>query len=230
MNVKPMLSQINRLADAAGHGPVTLVAATKMQSAETVRAAIAEGLTDVGENRVQELLDKWRQVAYTGARLHFIGHLQRNKVRDIIDKVDLMQSLDSLPLAQRLNDEAARIGRVLDVLVQVKLGDEDAKHGFAPDEVMSTVQALQAFPSLRVRGLMSIPPPALQQLDGNKKYFSQLCKIYVDNKEKIGFNNSVNFFNVLSMGMSDDYAQAIAAGATMVRVGTALFGQRNYNG
>jgi len=138
---------------------VTVVAVTKNQPADNVRNAIAAGITVVGENRVQELLEKYEQDAYHGASLHFIGHLQRNKVRAIIDKVDMIQSVDSLRLAETINTEARRIGRVMDVLVQVNIGGEETKSGFAPEEVAAVLPLLLAMTNIYVRGFMTIPPP-----------------------------------------------------------------------
>jgi len=218
--------EVDHLAQTADYGSVTAVGVTKTQNSDTVIRAIKAGITVVGENRVQELLAKHRDGAYDGANLHFIGHLQRNKVRDIIDKVDMIQSLDSLRLAEVVDSEAKRIGCVMDVLLQVKMGDEDSKYGFPPKEIMSTFGQISRFKNLKIRGLMTIPPPSNGVNRGNLKFFSKMRQIYVDIREQSVYTNSVNSFDVLSMGMSDDYRDAIAAGATMVRLGSVLFGQR----
>lgn len=203
-------------------GDITLVAATKTQSAENVRAAIASGVDTCGENRVQEMTAKLLENAYSGAALHFIGHLQTNKVRDVVGRVSLIQSVDSLKLAKEINDTAQKLGIKQDVLLEVKLGNEPNKTGFAPNELPDILKGVTRYEYIAVKGLMAIPPIVYEQ-NTSMDFFRYLHKIFVD-ITPILLDNSDK--HILSMGMSGDYEQAISAGATMVRVGTAIFGER----
>lgn len=217
------------IADAAreaGRAPeeVTLEAATKTQTAETVRAAIAAGVTVCGENRVQELVQKLDAFAYDGAReVHFIGHLQTNKVRQVVGRVDLIESIDSLHLLQAVSDYAMRLGRVQDVLLEVNIAGEESKSGFSPEEVFFGAEKALELPGVRLRGIMCIPPAA-QDIGGNRKFFQKTYQIYVDIIKKMVDNKED--VSCLSMGMSHDFADAVREGATLVRVGTGLFGPR----
>lgn len=217
------------IADAAreaGRAPeeVTLEAATKTQTAETVRAAIAAGVTVCGENRVQELVQKLDAFAYDGAReVHFIGHLQTNKVRQVVGRVDLIESIDSLHLLQAVSDYAMRLGRVQDVLLEVNIAGEASKSGFTPEEVFFGAEKALELPGVRLRGIMCIPPAA-QDIGGNRKFFQKTYQIYVDIIKKMVDNKED--VSCLSMGMSHDFADAVREGATLVRVGTGLFGPR----
>lgn len=217
------------IADAAreaGRAPeeVTLEAATKTQTAETVRAAIAAGVTVCGENRVQELVQKLDAFAYDGAReVHFIGHLQTNKVRQVVGRVDLIESIDSLHLLQAVSDYAMRLGRVQNVLLEVNIAGEASKSGFTPEEVFFGAEKALELPGVRLRGIMCIPPAA-QDIGGNRKFFQKTYQIYVDIIKKMVDNRED--VSCLSMGMSHDFADAVREGATLVRVGTGLFGPR----
>lgn len=217
------------IADAAreaGRSPeeVTLEAATKTQTAETVRAAIAAGVTVCGENRVQELVQKLDAFAYDGAReVHFIGHLQTNKVRQVVGRVDLIESIDSLHLLQAVSDYAMRLGRVQNVLLEVNIAGEASKSGFTPEEVFFGAEKALELPGVRLRGIMCIPPAA-QDIGGNRKFFQKTYQIYVDIIKKMVDNRED--VSCLSMGMSHDFADAVREGATLVRVGTGLFGPR----
>lgn len=217
------------IADAAreaGRAPeeVTLEAATKTQTAETVRAAIAAGVTVCGENRVQELVQKLDAFAYDGAReVHFIGHLQTNKVRQVVGRVDLIESIDSLHLLQAVSDYAMRLGRVQNVLLEVNIAGEASKSGFTPEEVFFGAEKALELPGVRLRGIMCIPPAA-QDIGGNRKFFQKTYQIYVDIIKKMVDNKED--VSCLSMGMSHDFADAVREGATLVRVGTGLFGPR----
>ena len=184
---------------------------------------MAAGIDALGENRVQELLKKYAEDAYTGAPLHFIGHLQRNKVRQIVGKVDLIQSVGSLELLAEIQRCAEKLGMVQDVLLEVNIGGEESKSGFAPEAVYAAAEQALELPNVRVLGLMTIPPVEVEPGD-SIQYFEKVRALYVD----INSNLFHNKLECLSMGMSGDFAQAIRAGATMVRVGTAVFGARDY--
>ena len=225
-NIQEVRQRIAAAAEAAGRDPseIILVGASKMNDAGACREAIAAGIDALGENRVQELLGKYEQNAYEGAPLHFIGHLQRNKVRQIVGKVVLIQSVGSLELLDEIEKCAAKQELVQDILLEVNIGGEESKSGFAPEDILPAAEAALARPHIRVQGLMTIPPVETEP-GGNIPYFEKVRELYVDMNQKM-FHNELKY---LSMGMSGDYADAIACGATMVRVGTAIFGARHYN-
>ena len=213
-----------RIAEIRPEGGVTLVAATKMNDAQRVREAIAAGIDACGENKVQEFLEKDALGAYEGAPKHFIGHLQRNKVNKIVGKVDLIQSVDSEELLQLIDRRARSLGIVQDILIEISIAGEEQKSGIAPEALPELLAFAARCPGLRVRGLMCVPP--IQEFSGeNRPYFAQMHKLFVDNCSKKYDNVSMDF---LSMGMTDDYPDAIAEGANMVRIGSAIFGARNY--
>ena len=225
-NVAAIQARIARAALACGRNPaeIQLCAATKMNDADAVRQAIAAGVSCCGENRVQELTAKAAQNAYEGAPVHFIGHLQTNKVRQVVGRVDLIQSVDSLRLLEAIHREAARQGIVQDILLEVNIANEESKSGFDAGQVLPLLEEIGKYPNICVRGLMAIPP--ISRFCGeNQKYFQKMFQLYVDIRGKINDNVKVD---CLSMGMSDDFEDAIAAGSTMVRVGTAIFGARHY--
>ena len=225
-NIAVIRKEITAAAIAAGRDPkdILLCAATKMNDADRVRQAIAAGVDLCGENRVQELTQKLSENAYEGAPIHFIGHLQTNKVKMVVGKVDIIQSVDSLRLLEAINKEALKQGIVQDILLEVNIGSEESKSGFDKSELPSILERMEEFSGIRVRGLMAIPPICENSTD-NHKFFQEMCKILVDIKEKKYHNVCVD---IMSMGMSGDYADAIACGSTMIRVGTAIFGERNY--
>lgn len=225
-NVARIRQQMTQAALACGRDPYTiqLCAATKMNDADTVRQAIAAGVDCCGENRVQELTAKLAANAYEGAPVHFIGHLQTNKVRQVVGKVDLIQSVDSKRLLQAINQEAARQGLRQNILLEVNVGAEASKSGFAPEELPEILAEIGNFPNVCVRGLMAIPPISHSSGE-NRKFFQKMFQLSVDIQGKIEDNVKVD---CLSMGMSGDYPDAIACGSTMIRVGTAIFGPRNY--
>lgn len=225
-NVQAIREKIAQAAIASGRDPkeVKLCAATKMNDTAAVREAIRAGIDICGENRVQELLQKDAQHAYDGVPLHFIGRLQTNKVKDIVGKVDLIQSVDRLKLLEAINREAAKRGIVQPVLLEVNIGREESKAGFLPEELPPILEKAGEFGNIAIRGLMAIPPISQNNGD-NRKFFQEIFNLSVDITEKKYDNVSVD---VLSIGMSDDFADAIACGSTMVRVGTAIFGQRDY--
>ena len=225
-NVARIREEMAAAALACGREPkeIQLCAATKMNDADAVRQAIAAGVDCCGENRVQELVQKLSQNAYEGAPVHFIGHLQTNKVKQVVGKVDLIQSVDSLRLLQAIQKEAARQGIVQDILLEVNIGQEASKSGFEAEDILPLLEKVCEFPNICIKGLMAIPP--ISQKNGeNLKFFQKMFQLSVDIKAKKYDNVMVD---CLSMGMSGDYPDAIACGSTMVRVGTAIFGARDY--
>ncbi len=225
-NVARIRAEIDEAARAAGRDPgeIILVAASKMNGADRVREAIAAGVDACGENRVQEMLEKWEQGAYEGAPLHFIGHLQKNKVKQVVGRAALIHGADSVALLAEIERVAAARGLTQELLLEVNIGAEASKSGFAPEEVPAALEAAAGFSHIRVRGLMAIPPAGLPD-DENRLNFTKMYKLFVDNAGKKYDNISMDF---LSMGMSADFASAIACGANMVRVGSAIFGPRPY--
>lgn len=225
-NVAAIRAAMESAAWDAGRDPkeIKLCAATKMNDAAAVRQAIAAGVDVCGENRVQELTQKLGEKAYVGAPVHFIGHLQTNKVRQVVGKVDLIQSVGSLHLLEAVNKEAARQNLRQDILLEVNIGEEAAKTGFAASEILPLIDKIDSFSNICVRGLMAIPPISENPGD-NSKFFLKMREIYVDIRAKKKDNVRVD---CLSMGMSGDYLDAIRCGSTMVRIGTAIFGERHY--
>ena len=225
-NVEHVKAEIAQAAGAAGRDPaeILLVAATKMNDAATVRAAIRAGVDICGENRVQEMLEKNTQGAYEGTPLHFIGHLQKNKVRQVVGLCELIHSVDSLSLLQEIAKTAEKRGLVQDVLLEINIGNEESKSGFSPEEIGMALEEAAKMTAIRVRGLMAIPP-ICEKPEENRPFFLKMQKLFVDNCRKKYDNISMDF---LSMGMSGDYTEAIRCGANMVRVGTGIFGPRNY--
>ncbi len=225
-NVANIREQICRAALAAGRNPeeIKLCAATKMNDADAVRQAIAAGVDCCGENRVQELTTKIGENAYAGAPVHFIGHLQTNKVRQVVGSVDLIQSVDSLHLLEAVDREAKRQGIVQNILLEINVGGEESKSGFTPEALPEALEKMGNYSGIHVIGLMAIPPKQVE-IGGNRKFFDEMRHFYVDIKEE-KYDNVEG--KILSMGMSDDFAEAIACGSTMVRVGTAIFGARDY--
>ena len=225
-NIAQIRENIRQAALDAGRDPgeILLCAATKMNGAENVRQAIAAGVDCCGENRVQELTQKLSENAYAGAPVHFIGHLQTNKVKQVVGKVDLIQSMDSLRLLQAIQNEAQKQGIVQDILLEINIGCEESKSGFALSDIHPLLQNISDFGNIRVRGFMAIPP--ISHFSGeNRKFFQEMYNLSVDITAKKYDNVWVD---ILSMGMSDDYRDAIACGSTMIRVGTAIFGARDY--
>ena len=225
-NIARIRAQMNEAAIRCGRDPasIQLCAATKMNDAAAVREAIAAGVDCCGENRVQELVQKEKENAYEGAPVHFIGVLQTNKVRQVVGHVDLIQSVDRRNLMEAIEKEAAKKGILQKILLEINIGNEESKSGFRTDEIWEILEDLPNFPHLQVRGLMAIPPASRNPGD-NLKFFKEISQLSVDIKEKKYDNVAVE---CLSMGMSDDFADAIAAGSTMIRVGTAIFGARDY--
>ena len=225
-NIAAIRAKMDAAALACGRDPkeIRLCAATKMNGADAVRQAIAAGVDCCGENRVQELVQKGSENAYEGAPVHFIGHLQTNKVKQVVGKVDLIQSVDRMNLLEAIQKEAARQGIVQNILLEVNIGNEESKSGFAASDVLPLLEQISDFPNIFVRGLMAIPPIS-QNPGDNCKFFKKMYDLSVDITGKKYDNVSVD---CLSMGMSDDYEDAICCGSTMIRIGTAIFGARDY--
>ena len=225
-SVARVKANIAAAAEKAGRRPedIYLVAASKMNDSGRVREAIAAGIRICGENRVQEMVEKQAQGAYEGAELHFIGHLQKNKVKQVVGLASLIQSADSLELIRLIDKTALSRGIVQDILLEVNIGAEASKSGFSPEELPSALDSIARLDAVRVRGLMTIPPicSSRQEIE---PYFVQMKQLFIDICGKKYDNIRMDF---LSMGMSADYETAIACGANMVRVGSAIFGERVY--
>lgn len=225
-SVERVKANIAAAAEKAGRRPedIYLVAASKMNDSGRVREAIAAGIRICGENRVQEMVEKQAQGAYEGAELHFIGHLQKNKVKQVVGLASLIQSADSLELIRLIDKTALSRGIIQDILLEVNIGAEASKSGFSPAELPSALDSIARLDAVRVRGLMTIPPicSSRQEIE---PYFVQMKQLFIDICGKKYDNIRMDF---LSMGMSADYEAAIACGANMVRVGSAIFGARIY--
>jgi len=218
-NYRQIKSNIKTLA---GDRQVALMGVTKTVDPEVVNALIDDGLTLIGENRVQEFLSKYDSYHKDGLEIHFIGHLQRNKVKYIIDKVHMIESVDSVPLAEEIQKQAQKHGLIMDVLVEVNIGNEDSKTGVRLPDLDGLIDYIANCENIRLRGLMSIVPICEdeEELAG---YFSQMHQTFIDIKAKNKDNDTID---CLSMGMSSDYELAIKCGSTQVRIGSSLFGNR----
>ncbi|MBE6727680.1 MAG: YggS family pyridoxal phosphate-dependent enzyme [Ruminococcaceae bacterium] len=223
-NYKIVCEKLENAALKSGRSlkDVTLLAATKTVDIDTINYAINSGITHIGENRVQELLSKIDGL--NPVHKHLIGHLQTNKVKDIITKVELIHSVDSFKLAKEIQKQSERMDVHSDILLEVNIGGEESKSGFSPDEIYEEIYKIAELSRVHIRGLMTIPP-ICEKSEENRKYFSKLHNMFLDIASKKIDNSSME---ILSMGMSDDYDVAVSEGANLVRVGTALFGKRNY--
>ncbi len=226
-NLKVIRSKIAEAAIQSGRSPqdITLLAATKTVPVEVINRGIALGIDHIGENKVQELCEKYDSYDRAHCELQFIGHLQTNKVKNIIGKAALIQSVDSVKLAAEISRLSVMHSAVTDILIEVNIGSEPNKSGVLPQNLYDLLPEIAAFAGVRVRGLMAIPPADAKEAE-TLGYFSNMSKYFVDIKTKKLDNVHMDY---LSMGMSSDYSQAIIAGANMVRVGSALFGPRIYN-
>ena len=226
-NYKTIGENIAKAAQSVGKtaDDVTFLAATKTVEPLYINHAISLGLRYIGENRVQELLSKYDEYDLEHASLQFIGHLQSNKVRQIVGKVDLIQSVDSMKLSNEISRCSTKLGITSDILIEVNIGREENKSGVMPEQLDELLCQLSSVPNIRVRGLMAIPP-ICEYAQENRKFFDNMRNIFLDIRSKNIDNISMD---ILSMGMSDDYEEAIKCGANMIRVGSALFGARNYN-
>lgn len=224
-NIEAVRAGLDAAAIAAGRDPssITLLAATKTQTSDTIREAIAAGITVCGENRVQELTAHLAGSAYEGADIHFIGHLQTNKVKYVVGKVSLIHSVSSEKLLRAIGAQADKLGIVQDILLEINLAGEESKSGFAPEQALDAARTAANLQGVRLRGLMCIPP-ASGEKEENFQHFETLHQLAVDIRQKME-DNKLNM-DVLSMGMSGDYQEAVATGSTCIRVGSALFGPR----
>lgn len=242
ISMKERIQEIERRIQAAcdrtgrDRSKVTLIAVSKTKPVTMLEEAYSLGMRDFGENKVQELSEKYqvfRDGSHEDMRWHLIGHLQRNKVKQVIDKVVLIHSVDSLRLGQAIEEAAAKHSLVCDILVEVNIAEEESKFGVSVEETRPLIDELLQLPHLRVRGLMTIAP-YVDDPEKNRKYFRKLRELFIDIKSK----NIDNYckgnidqasFDILSMGMTGDYEVAVEEGATMIRVGTGIFGERNYS-
>lgn len=225
-NLAHVEETIQLACDRAGRArkEVSLLAVTKTVEPARINQAIALGVTQIGENRVQEYLGKVPSLHLEGVKRHLIGHLQTNKVRQIVGQVDMIQSVDSIRLAAEIDRRSQALGIVTPILVEVNIGGEEAKSGVAPDCLEALLEEMAPLQGISVQGLMTVPP-ILTENEKKRAIFSKMYKLFVDIRDK----NMDNIHMLeLSMGMSGDYPEAILEGATMVRVGSAIFGRRQY--
>ena len=225
-NLSMVESKIAAACKRAGRerDEVKLIAVSKTQPVEAIREAMEYGINSFGENRVQELREK-TEIIKDNLDWHLIGHLQTNKVKYVVGKVSLIHSLENIRLAEALDKEAAKLGIAVDVLAEINVAKEDSKFGVMPEDAENFIREVSKYPNLNIKGLMTVAPYT-DISEENRKYFRQLKKIMVDLNSKNIHNVSMN---VLSMGMTGDYEVAIEEGATLVRVGTGIFGSRNYD-
>lgn len=211
---------------ASGRRPeeVRLLGVTKTVPPDRINAALEAGVRGIGENRVQEFLGKREALRLDGVDVHLIGHLQTNKVPKIVGQVDMIESVDSVHLAKAISDASEKSGRITDVLAEVNIGREEAKSGVLSENLEELLAEIGGFSGIRVRGLMTVPP-ILETEAEKRAIFSRMYKLFIDIRAKNIDNVTMD---VLSMGMSADYREAILEGATLVRVGSALFGRRVY--
>lgn len=226
VNIADIKEEIKQICHSCGRNPedITLVVVTKTVDPERINYAVDCGVSNLGENKVQEIMDKYETVS-KNIKWHLIGHLQTNKVKYIIDKVELIHSVDSVKLAEEISKRAERYDITKDVLVQINVAEEETKFGIGLEEAVNFVKSISAFDNIRIKGLMTIAPYS-ENPEGVRLVFRQL-------REKFDELSQMNLPNTemkyLSMGMSNDYHIAIEEGANMIRIGTAIFGKRNYN-
>jgi len=225
LNVRETFERISAAAEKAGRDPsgIRLMAVTKTVAPEKINEAIKSGCDLLGENRVQELLEKYESYDKS-AEIHFIGRLQTNKVKYIVDKVTMIESVDSIKLAEEIEKRCSKIDKIMDILLEVNIAEEESKGGFSPEEIPSVSEKIRNFPHLRLRGLMTIGRFGAE-IEETRQYFEKMRHLLVDIKTK---NIDNIYINILSMGMSGDYELAVSEGATIVRVGRGLFGERKY--
>ncbi len=223
-NFKRIQNQIHQCCEKNGidYNNIKLIAVTKTRNADEINRAVQAGALDIGENKVQEIMDKHQDVL--PVQWHMIGHLQTNKVKYIIDKVHMIHSLDSLKLAEEINKRAKQHHKVMDVLVQVNAAEEESKYGLTIKDSRSFIETLQRYENIHVKGLMTIAP-FVENSENVRKYFRQMKQLFDDCKDLVSGNVTMQY---LSMGMTNDFEVAIEEGANMIRIGTAVFGPRNY--
>lgn len=225
-NIERIRGKIAESAAKAGVAPesVSLEAVTKTKPASAVNAALRAGINIIGENKVQELAAKLPDIETGTAEIHLIGHLQTNKVKTVIDKADMIESLDSIHLAAEIDKHAKKIGKVMKALIEINIGGEIAKSGIKPEELEDFCAGLTQFRNIEIRGLMTVAPICNKDSE-IRGYFSKMHDLFIDIKDKKSDNINIG---ILSMGMSSDFSMAIEEGANLVRIGTAIFGKRNY--
>ena len=225
-NYKDILNRIEMAAIKSGRTlkDIKLLAATKTISPEVINFAIESGISLIGENRVQEFLSK-EQFLNPNAERHFIGHLQTNKVKDIVGRVSMIHSVHSVKLAKAISDVSQKKNIITDILLEVNIGNEESKSGFSKDEILEKMEEISNFQGISIKGLMAIPP-ICEKNEKNLGYFKEMYNLFLEIGERKLYNSNMEF---LSMGMSDDFDTAVEQGANIVRIGTALFGKRNYN-
>ncbi len=225
-NFNKVENHIQKICDRKGidRSTVTLIAVSKTKPVEMLNEIYDAGCRDFGENKVQELADKY-EVMPKDIRWHMIGHLQRNKVKYIIDKVSMIHSVDSLRLAETIEKEAAKKNCYIDILLEVNMAREESKYGVFPEDIYDLLEKISKFPHIHVKGLMTVAP-YVDNPEDNRVVFEKMRKLSVDIESK-KIDNII--MSVLSMGMTNDYEIALEEGADMVRVGTAIFGERNYH-
>ena len=226
LNYRIIEENIEKAAKKSGRErkDIILLAATKTVAPELINHAIASGINYIGENRVQEFLSKENYLSASAHR-HFIGHLQSNKAKDIVGKVEMIESVHSVKLAKLIGKLSEEKGIVTDILLEVNIGREENKSGFLKEELDEAIAGISKISGVRLRGLMTIPPVCEKNIDAIP-FFEEMYKLFIDNRDKKIDNVSMEY---LSMGMSSDYAEAIECGSNIVRIGTSLFGKRNYN-
>ena len=225
-NLEQVKSNIKAACERSGRNyeDVTLIAVSKTKPLSDIEELITYGATEFGENKVQELTDKYENVS-TKVNWHLIGHLQTNKVKYIVDKATLIHSVDSVRLASEIEKEANKRGVIANILIQVNIAHEDTKFGINEDEIYDLINEIKNFEHIKIKGLMTIAP-FVENPEENRIHFRNLYQLLLDIKSKNIDNIDMS---ILSMGMTNDYEIAIEEGATMVRVGTGIFGERNYN-
>ena len=225
-NYNIVKEQVKIAAAGCGRNPddITLIAVSKTKPLSDIEELINIGVNDFGENKVQELCDKYENVSKP-VNFHLIGHLQTNKVKYVIDKAILIHSVDSLKLAKEIQKEASKRQLISEILIEVNVAEEESKFGLSVNEVIPFIEEISSFSNIHINGLMTIAP-FVEDPEDNRKYFRTLKQLSLDIISKNIDNVNMN---VLSMGMTNDYKVAIEEGATIVRVGTAIFGTRNYN-
>ena len=226
-NLEEVREKIRQACQRSGRREedVTLISVSKTKPVEMLREAYEAGSRDFGENRVQEIMEKYGQMP-EDVRWHMIGHLQKNKVRQVIDKAVLIHSVDTVELAEQIEKDAAKRDLTVDILLEVNVAEEESKFGFRTEEVEAAVMKIKEFPHVHIKGLMTIAP-FVSNSEDNREVFKKLYQLYVDIRSKNIDNVNMS---VLSMGMTGDYEVAIEEGATMIRVGTGIFGARTRNG
>lgn len=224
-NLQEIEENIVRAAELSGRAreDIILLAATKTVSPEVINHAISKGISYIGENRVQEFLSKNEEISKEAHR-HFIGHLQTNKAKEIVGRVEMIQSVHSLKLAELIGKLSLEKGITTDILLEVNIGREESKSGFLKEELDEIIPQIAVIDGIKLKGLMAIPPICEKDKE-NIPYFEEMYKLFIDNSHKKIDNVNMEY---LSMGMSSDYAEAIRCGSNIVRIGTSLFGKRNY--